>query len=106
MTFPSIPEPAPSTDPGGDWQRVKSSLGRSIVRTTVPFAVGLIVTALAKLNLTVDGQSLTGLITLGVSTGYYGIVRIAEQRLSEAWGWLLGAKGAPAYRAPAPSRTA
>ena len=67
--------------------------------------VGLVVTALAKIHLNVDDQSLTGLVTFAISTGYYSLVRLAEHHLDAKWGWLLGAKGAPVYT-PRPPRDA
>jgi hypothetical protein len=92
-------DPIPSADPAGDYARVKDSLGKSVVRTVVPAVVGVIVAALAKAHLDVDTEALTGLIALAVTTAYYTLVRLAEQKGHAAAGRLLGAKGAPTYKA-------
>ena len=36
-------------------------------------------------------------MTVVVSGVYYGLVRLAEVRLSPLWGWLLGLPTAPTY---------
>ena len=67
---------------------------QSIIRTLVPLIVGWLL-SLAILR-GVDADSLTELVTAGVTALYYVAVRLLE-RVDARWGWLLGAKGQPVY---------
>ncbi len=70
----------------------------SLIRTVVPFLVGLLVSLLARLGLgdLVDVAGLTELLTLVVGALYYAAVRWLEQN-NPAWGWLIGYATAPTY---------
>lgn len=70
----------------------------SILRTVVPFVVGLLLTVLAKLGLSdlVDVDGLTELVTIVVGAAYYAAARWLEQR-DQRWGWLIGYATAPTY---------
>lgn len=77
-------------------------LGISIIRTFVPLLVGQIMTWLAAIGILdttgeISAQLIAGL-TLTFSTLYYALVRVLETKLSEKWGWLLGAAKAPEYK--------
>lgn len=74
-------------------------LGPSIIRTVVPWLVGLLVAFLADHKLPIDEGTATAIVTTIVSTVYYAAVRLAETRLSPLWGWLLGSAKAPTYEA-------
>lgn len=76
------------------------ALGLSVVRTFVPVLVGLVVTGLTSAGAEDDGslnENVAALVTLGVTTVYYGVVRLLEQHASKYFGWLLGAPKAPEY---------
>lgn len=78
----------------------------SLVRTFVPYLVGVIVKALAHINVVLDGvvveQLVNGAIAAGFGLVYYGAVRALELFKSSKFGFLLGiAKAAPVYVAPA-----
>lgn len=83
-----------------DYSNAVSGVLTSIVRTAVPYLVGLIVTVAAKAQLELDEstvQSIGALLTVVIGTAYYAVVRELETRVSPAWGWLLGRAKAPAY---------
>ncbi len=72
----------------------------SQIRTLVPVAVGAVVTWLATKGMTLDDNTVQGLIAFltGVSTAvYYLVVRLAEKYLSPKFGWLLGYAKMPVY---------
>lgn len=75
----------------------------SIVRTGVPYAVGLGLTWLGReTGIVLDESSSAGL-TSGVATlagtAYYVVVRAAEKRWTQV-GWLLGLALPPKYSPP------
>lgn len=74
----------------------------SVLRTVVPYAVGLGLVWLAdKTGITVPDEPTKTLATGLVAAGYYAAVRAAEARWS--WvGWLLGYAVSPTY---APAKT-
>jgi hypothetical protein len=81
----------------GDYDRVKTSLGASIVRTVVPIVVGAVTAALAKINLGLDAEAATAVVTVVLSTAYYTGIRLLEELASPAWGRLLGIARVPQY---------
>ncbi len=83
-----------------DYDTAVTGVLTSIVRTAVPYLVGLLVTLAAKAGLDLDDatlQSIGALLTVVIGTAYYAVVRELETRFSPAWGWLLGRAKAPAY---------
>jgi hypothetical protein len=83
-----------------DYTNAVTGVLTSIVRTAVPYLVGLIVTLAAKAQLELDEgtiESIGALLTVVVGTVYYAIVRELETRFSPSWGWLLGLAKRPAY---------
>lgn len=81
----------------GDVKIVVDKLGASVVRTVVPYIIGLIVAAAARLGLHVDTPAYEAAIALGVSTLYYAGVRYLETFVKANYGKLLGHVGAPKY---------
>lgn len=81
-----------------------TSMVPSLVRTFVPYLVGVLLTALAKLGVDIGDGTATTLVELGVSIAWYVVFRYLETKGNARWGWLLGLAKAPAYSAePAPS---
>lgn len=72
-------------------------IGPSIIRTIVPWIVGTLLTIAAGRGLSLPESVATEVVTVVVSGVYYGLVRLAEVRLSPLWGWLLGLPTAPTY---------
>lgn len=71
----------------------------SVIRTIIPYIVGLVVALVAKANITLDDSTIvqiTGVVTLLVGTIYYIIVRWAEQKWPQV-GWFLGVPKQPVY---------
>lgn len=86
---------APIPDPG-------ASVLPSIVRTVVPYLIGLIGSFLAARGLGLDENAkanLTGLLTFGIGSIYYVVVRAVEKSNPSA-GWFLGVPKAPVYTPP------
>ena len=73
----------------------------SVIRTVVPVIVGVLVAAFAKFGFHLTEDTFTGVITTGVTAGYYAGLRWLEVNGSPKWGWLLGKAGAPRYPANA-----
>ncbi|MEV0444962.1 hypothetical protein AB0I46_39255 [Streptomyces spectabilis] len=69
----------------------------SLLRTGVPAAVGWIVAVALRHGLELDSTAVTGVLTPIVTFVYYGLFRLAEQRLSPSFGWLLGYARPPQY---------
>lgn len=81
------------------------SVTPSIVRTIVPFLVGLVVTWLASRGLGLDAEmqgTLTAVITVVVGSAYYSVVRLIEQTRPKI-GILLGIAKTPTYDVPDPA---
>lgn len=74
----------------------------SILRTVVPFVVGLLLSLLVRAGLDdlVDIDDLTELVTLVVTLAYYFVFRLLE-RVDSRFGWLLGWAAQPKYPTPA-----
>jgi hypothetical protein len=73
-----------------------SDLLKSVVRTFVPVVVGLILSALAKLQVEVDAVGLAQLVDAIFVGLYYAVVRFLEAK-NQAFGWLLGLPSPPSY---------
>lgn len=71
-------------------------LWTSIVRTVVPFVVGYVIVAAAKLGIELDSATASGAITVLLGGIYYTVARIVEERWP-TWGWLLGSPTKPVY---------
>lgn len=89
-----IPTPAPTPDPNkpGD-------LRTSVIRTVVPYIVGLLVALLGKYHIVPSPEFLdqfTGIITLLVGSGYYVVARWLEG-VNPQFGLLLGSTKKPEY---------
>lgn len=80
-----------------------NQIGPSLIRTVVPWIVGLVVGALAARGIDIpsDNELLLNVVTVTISTAYYAAVRYLETRFSSLWGWFLGLPKAPTYNAPA-----
>lgn len=76
-----------------------TGLAASIARTIVPVVVGFILAWGARVGLDLDDLSaeLERVVDGGVIAVYYAVVRVAETRISPAWGWLLGVAKVPSY---------
>jgi hypothetical protein len=69
----------------------------SVVRTTVPAVVALILAGLTKVGIDIDGALLSGLVDGLLVGGYYAAARFLESK----WSWfgvLLGWKAQPTYK--------
>lgn len=80
-----------------------SGVWTSLVRTYVPWLVGLIVGWLASLGIDLDPQLETSLILLVTTIAgalYHVVIRLAE-RAKPKFGWLLGSAKQPVYVKPA-----
>lgn len=77
--------------------RLVSGVGTSVVRTFVPVLVGLILTGLASVNLDLPEGLVTEVVATTIITLYYAVVRLLEEHVSPAWGWLLGVARVPKY---------
>lgn len=72
----------------------------SVLRTVVPYGVGLLLTWLAtKTGVTLPDEPTKTVITGLVAAGYYALVRVVEAKWSVA-GWLLGYAVQPTYQKP------
>lgn len=82
-----------------EYNEVRDKIGASVVRTTVPVIVGILLGAALKVGLHIDAAWVTEAVTAGVTAAYYGVARYLEVFVSSKWGWLLGKIGAPQYAA-------
>ncbi len=78
-----------------------SDIVRSTVRTVTPWLVGLVVTGLARFGFAWEPspEIFISVSTL-LSTVFYAVARLLEEKYSAKWGWLLGVAGAPVYEIP------
>lgn len=74
-----------------------SDLSTSLIRTATPLLVGLAASLLLHYGVTIDGSTLTSLITIGLSGGYYTIARFLEAKVDPKYGKLLGSAKPPDY---------
>lgn len=75
-------------------------IGPSLIRTIVPWIVGMLVGALAERGFDLPDGVADEVVTVLISGVYYGAVRVAETRLAPVWGWLLGSPKQPVYVTP------
>ncbi len=59
-------------------------MGASIIRTLVPVIVGVILAQALKIGLNLPEGAVTDIVTVVLTTGYYALARLIEQR----WPWL------------------
>lgn len=71
----------------------------SVIRTGVPFLVGVLLSLPVASGLNIDADVATGAVTFLVTTAYYLVFRFAETHLDSRWGWFLGLAKPPAYDA-------
>lgn len=69
---------------------------KSVIRTFVPVVVGLIMSGLATINVTLDEPALYGLVDALFVGLYYTVVRFLETK-EKKFGWLLGLPSPPHY---------
>lgn len=78
-----------------------TAIGASVIRTAVPWLVGIIVSALAHFRIQVGNGTVEmfvdGLLAFVVGLAYYVGARLLEIFHNGKWGWLLGFAKAPAY---------
>lgn len=72
-----------------------NALVKSLARTVVPFVVGAVITLALKAGVDLHGYAPE--LTVAVGAVYYALVRVAEQYVSEHFGWLLGVAAKPVY---------
>jgi hypothetical protein len=72
-----------------------NALVKSLARTVVPYAVGLIVTLALRAGVDLHGYAPE--LTVVVGAVYYALARSLEQFVSEHFGWLLGVAAKPVY---------
>lgn len=104
----STPEPEPiatqsvSTTTAEEMlKKSTTAIGASIVRTAVPWLVGIIVSALAHFRIEVGNGTVElfvdGLLAFVVGLAYYVGARLLEIFHNSKWGWLLGFAKSPQY---------
>lgn len=71
----------------------------SLLRTGVPALVGWLVTLAAKYGLDLDPAALSGVLVPLIGFAYYALFRVAEEKVSPRFGWLLGYGRPPQYAA-------
>lgn len=72
----------------------------SLVRTVVPYLVGLTISWLTTTGLDLDSEfksNLTAVLTATFGTLYFAVVRLLETYVAPKFGWLLGLAKAPVY---------
>jgi hypothetical protein len=78
----------------------------SILRTFVPLLVGYFGAWPVATALGLSDNQVTSLVTVGLTGGYYLVVRLAERYVLPQAGWLLGWAAAPVYVSPKDSGVA
>lgn len=74
-----------------------SGLTPSLVRTMVPFLVGLLGSWATRQGLDINDDWLAAALTFVFGYGYYVVVRFLEVFASSKWGYILGLATGPAY---------
>lgn len=69
----------------------------SVIRTAVPFLVGLLLSIPVVAKLGVDADTATRAVEFVVVTAYYALFRFLESHIDERFGWLLGLAKPPTY---------
>lgn len=77
-------------DPSGD-------LVLSVQRTVVPLLVGWAITALARFGFDLDEGTITLALQAGITSVYYGAIRVIEQYRPKAGALIGGSFNAPIY---------
>ena len=77
--------------------RLVSGVGTSVVRTLVPVVVGSVLAGLASVGFDLPEGLVTEVVATVIITLYYAAVRMLEEHVSPAWGWLLGVAKVPKY---------
>ena len=72
-------------------------LGRSVVRTIVPYLTVWVVAKLAEYGINADSTEVSGQLTIVLGSVWYAVVRFAEERWPKA-GYLLGIAAKPEYK--------
>ncbi|MFD9107130.1 hypothetical protein [Streptomyces bottropensis] len=87
---------------------MQNNLFLSVMRTLVPYGVGLVLTATGWLGIPVDSEAAAGAVSLGLAAAYYLVFRLLEE-LAERMAWeplqtlagvLLGWARPPQYVTP------
>ncbi|MBP5890655.1 hypothetical protein [Streptomyces scabiei] len=87
---------------------MQNNLFVSVMRTLVPYGVGLVLTATGWLGIPVDSEAAAGAVSLGLAAAYYMVFRLLEE-VAERMAWaplqtlagiLLGWARPPQYVAP------
>ena len=75
----------------------------SMIRTVVPLIVGVLLGQAARVGLDLPEGAVTEVVTVVVTTAYYGLARALERKWPAVGRWLLGAGvpvGQPRYTVP------
>ena len=75
---------------------IESNIVMSVQRTVVPLAVGWLITLLARQGFSLDSQTLTVALQAGITSVYYGAIRLIEESKPQA-GVLIGGAAPPTY---------
>lgn len=78
----------------------QGSLTPSLIRTSVPIIVALLVNKGVLAWTGIDDTTLSLVVAAVTTWLYYFAVRVLERASSTRWGWLLGYASAPAYPKP------
>jgi hypothetical protein len=71
----------------------------SLLRAGMPAAVGWLIAVALRHGIDLDETAVTGVLTPIATFSYYAVFRLAEERLSPRFGWLLGYAKPPKYAA-------
>jgi hypothetical protein len=74
----------------------ESDIIASVKRTVVPLLAGFIVTVIARAGFSIPDDTVVVGLQAGITTLYYGAIRLIEQRKPSA-GILIGGKSSPLY---------
>lgn len=66
-----------------------ADLGSSIIRTVVPLIVGAVIGLAAEANLDLPNESVSAIVTVLVTAGYYAVARWVELNASPKIGRIL-----------------
>lgn len=82
------------------------SLSPSLIRTLVPFLVGIVGSWLARHGLGINDDALSAVLVGVIGYLWYVVARFGEVYSSSKWGYILGLAKAPGYspsKPPAPA---
>lgn len=97
---PAKPSPAPAPEPAPDPEKKPRPVLNSLVRTYVPWLVGVFVGWIVSTGIEVDQNwraIITVAVTVIISMIYYAVVRFLETKVAPKFGWLLGLAKHPDY---------